>query len=268
MNWKLVIRVGVFMCFTLSVASLITLVYLSRNLNEQLHALEQENQQLAGKVATLEGRNNLTDRHLQDLFSKNDSAVARLDGAEAKIDILDTSMHPDKKRQQRLLQTRDAILEHLHGGKSIQACGNLDPWTVYRMAGWFVDYTDRYGVELSLALAVARRESAFCQKAVSKAGAVGTMQIMEDTADDLARRIGLRLSRHRTEDNIRMGTYYLGQLMLDFKGNVELAVKSYNMGPHNVKKVQAGELSDYFSETKDYWEYVQKYQQEFIEMGL
>lgn len=266
---QLLIRMAVFACFTLSVAALITIVVKSQDLNQQIYAVDQKNQELAGQIATLRGLSNKHQKLIDQLFTTDEEAQALLEAHEAKIDILDTSMHPDKKRRQRLLQARDAILEHLHDGKSLQACGSkLDPWTVYRMAGWFVDYTDRYGVDLSLALAVARRESMFCQRAVSKAGAVGTMQIMGDTADDLSERIGVKLSRHKTQDNIRMGVYYLGLLTLEFKGNTELAVKSYNMGPHNVKKVLVGELSDYFSETKEYWEYVSLYQQDFKEMGL
>ena len=268
MNWKLLIRIGVFITFALSTASLITIVIMSKKLGVEIYNLQQKNAVLQADLL----RTKVTLGQAEDLLKLHTGAItqaqAQLEGAEAKLDVLDSSMHPDKKRQERLLRTRDAILTHLHGGQSIKACGQLSPWDVYRMAGWFVDYTDRYGVELSLALAVAQRESAFCQKAVSKAGAIGTMQIMRDTADDLARRIGLRLSRHRTEDNIRMGIYYLGQLQLDFKGNTELAVKSYNMGPHNVKKVIAGELSDYFSETKEYWKYVEKYQADFKEAGL
>lgn len=268
MNWKLLIRIGVFATFTLSVASLITIVVKSKDLGMEIYQLKQENTQLKEEITALKSVDSVHDKHIATLADVDSGVVARLDGAEAKLDVLDTAIHPDKKRQQRLLQTRDAILDHLHGGNSIKACGQLSPWDVYRMAGWFVDYTDRYGVDLNLALAVARRESAFCQKAVSRADAVGIMQIMDDTADDLARRIGLRLSRHRTEDNIRMGVYYLGQLQLDFKGNTELAVKSYNMGPHNVKRVVSGELSDYFKETKEYWEFVRQYKKEFRELGL
>ena len=150
----------------------------------------------------------------------------------------------------------------------MKICGNLSPDAVYRMASWYVQYTDKYGVDLSLALAVGKNESAFCQKAVSKAGAVGIMQVMDDTADHLARRIGVRLSRYKTQDSIRMGVYYLGQLLLDFQGETELAVKSYNMGPHNVKKVLAGELENYFRETRGYWHKVRQSQQDFKEAGL
>lgn len=265
MNWKL------FACivlFTLSAASLAVVVVLSKKLNTQVYQLQQENRELKIDLAALTDTSMSHSSSILLLHKTDSEAMARLEGVEASLDVLDTAVHPDQKRRQRLLRTRDAILEHLHGGRSIRECGNLDPWSVYRMAGWFVDYTDRYGVDLSLALAVARRESAFCQKALSRAGAAGVMQVMQDTAGDLSTRIGVRLSRHRTEDNIRMGVYYLGQLLLDFKGNTELAVKSYNMGPHNVKRVQSGELSDYFKETKEYWDFVQQYQKDFQEAGL
>lgn len=268
MNWKLLVRISVFICFILSVVSLVILVYLSRQLHTEISILQK-------KIVKLDKQRTSMENEISNQFNaitvnaiNVNNAFTRLDGAEAKVEVLDSSMHPDKKRRQRLLQARDAILGHLHNGRSLAVCGTLSPWDVYRIAGWFVDYTDRYGVELSLALAVARRESFFCQKAVSAAGAVGIMQIMNATAGDLSTQIGVRLNRHRSEDNIRMGIYYLGQLTLDFKGDTELAVKSYNMGPHNVKKVIAGEFRDYFNETKEYWIFVEKYQKEFKEAGL
>jgi len=267
-NWKTVVRVGVFVCFALSAAALALIIVKSKDFAQQYIQLKQENTELRARITEL-GRVDIAhETGIGMLEDRASDTETRLDGAEARIDLLDTSMHPDKKRHQRLLHTRDAILDHLHGGKSIKPCGDLTPWEVYRIAGWYVDYTDRYGVDLSLALAVGRRESAFCQKAVSRAGAVGIMQIMPRTADDLAQRIGMRLSRHKTQDNIRMGVYYLGQLMLDFKGDTELAIKAYNTGPHNVKKVIAGELTGYFTETKVYWDFVRYYQQDFEEAGL
>lgn len=265
MNWKAITIVSMAICLCVSTICIVESIVLSNIVRDRLAAIEQDHVQI--KEIWHKTDKNITE--LAVITSERFVEVeGRLDSSEAKLDMLDTAVHPDKKRRQRLLQTRDTILEHLHGGRSMQVCGNLNPWDVYRMAGWFVDYTDRYGVDLSLALAVARRESAFCQKAASPAGAIGIMQIMKETASDLETRIGLRLNRHRTEDNIRMGIYYLGQLMLDFKGNTELAVKSYNMGPHNVRRVQAGELSDYFKETKEYWDFVQQYQKDFQEAGL
>ena len=268
MDWKLLVKIGAIIYIMLSVVSFVTIIFVSKSLNLEIVNLKHNNEILLEKLLVTKRDIDEHTSQIQTIAAKSNEDNIRFNRAEARIDVLDTSIHPDKKRQQRLFQARDAILTHLHGGASIKECGTLDPWSVYRIAGWFIDYTDRYGVDLSLALAIARRESVFCQKALSNAGAVGIMQLMPSTADYLSTRIGISLNRFKTEDNIRMGVYYLGLLLLDFKGNTELAVKAYNTGPENVRKVIAGELSNYYTETVKYWEFISIFKQDFKEMGL
>jgi len=257
-----------FICLFLSIATLTVSIILLRQNGDKFIALTEADLEAAIAIRAL-NRASIADLELIDAIAiEADAALGRLNEVESKVDVLDTSIHPDKKRNQRLLHTRDTILQQLYGGRSIKACGELDPWQVYRMAGWFVDYTDRYGVELNLTLAVAKRESLFCQKAVSNAGAVGIMQLMPETAEELSLKISLPLKRHHMEHNIRMGIYYLGQQLLTFQGNTELAVKAYNAGPTHVKRVMAGEIPDYYEQTRDYWVAIKQYQQEFKEAGL
>lgn len=229
---------------------------------------EKRFDEIENYLVFLEEQNASYVNELEKIKEVNNYIINNVEGINAKIELLDNSVDPDQKRKQKVLEVRDAILSHLHGGYSAPACGKLNPWNVYQIAGWFVDYTERYGVDINLALAVGRQESAFCQKAVSPAGAVGVMQLMNETANDLSRRINLNLDRYDTEGNIRMGIYYLGQLLLDFNGNMELSVKSYNMGPTNVRKVLTGELSNYYSETIDYWNKVNQYYDDFKRKGL
>lgn len=88
----------------------------------------------------------------------------------------------------------------------------------------------RTGVDPSLALSVARTESAFCAGAVSQAGAQGVMQLMPQTAAE----VGVRNPFDPVE-NAAGGARYLRRLLDEF-GDVALAVAAYNAGPAAVKR--------------------------------
>jgi hypothetical protein len=86
-------------------------------------------------------------------------------------------------------------------------------------------------VDERLLHAVIQSESAYNANAVSSAGAVGLMQLMEATAA----RYGV-YDRNDPEQNISAGTRYLKDLLAMFNDNVELAVAAYNAGEGAVKK--------------------------------
>ena len=84
--------------------------------------------------------------------------------------------------------------------------------------------------------AIMRQESAFMWNAKSSAGALGLMQIMPSTGRQLARGLALqRVDLLDPEQNIRLGSTYLRQLLRLFDGNAILATASYNVGPNRVK---------------------------------
>ena len=97
-------------------------------------------------------------------------------------------------------------------------------------------YAKKYGVDELLVYSVIREESRFQKDVVSPADAVGLMQLIPPTARTVARQIGI--SGFTTEMltipsvNIQMGIFYLKQVMDEFNGDVELALASYNAGPH------------------------------------
>ena len=74
-------------------------------------------------------------------------------------------------------------------------------------------------------------ESGFNPRAVSKRGAVGLMQLLPATA----RRYGVR-DPYDPEQNIRAGARYLGDLLLRFDSNLELALAAYNAGEAAVER--------------------------------
>lgn len=86
-----------------------------------------------------------------------------------------------------------------------------------------------HGLPPALLAAVAWQESRGRQSAVSRAGAIGIMQLMPDTA----REVGV--DPHLPDENIRGGAIYLARQLRSF-GNVRLALAAYNAGPGAVAR--------------------------------
>jgi peptidoglycan lytic transglycosylase len=83
--------------------------------------------------------------------------------------------------------------------------------------------------------AIIREESQYDEKAVSRVGAIGLMQVMPATANNVAQRAGLpavgREDLFDQETNIRIGVRYVEQLLEQFSGNLVYTIASYNAGP-------------------------------------
>jgi len=96
----------------------------------------------------------------------------------------------------------------------------------------------RYNHDPKFILALIAIESEFQNWSVSEQGAKGLMQIMPYVAESLAQDLGIEWSGDRTLFNpylnIRIGIYYLSQLILDFK-DIRIALTAYNYGPTYVK---------------------------------
>ena len=88
-----------------------------------------------------------------------------------------------------------------------------------------------------LITALIRQESAFQEEAHSKVGAVGLMQLMPATARIMSRGVK-RKQLFQAETNIKIGVRYFESLVDRFKGDVELALASYNAGPEVVDQWQ------------------------------
>jgi soluble lytic murein transglycosylase-like protein len=92
------------------------------------------------------------------------------------------------------------------------------------------DAAQTHGVDARLLTAVARRESAFNENALSPAGAVGVMQLMPATARILG------VNAYDTRDNIFGAARYLRSLLDTFHGDLDLTLAAYNAGPGAVHK--------------------------------
>ena len=129
-------------------------------------------------------------------------------------------------------------------------------------------YAEEFDLEPELVFAVIHAESRFNENAVSRVGASGLMQIMEDTAYWIAPMAGLDDFSYdqilNPEINIRLGTFYLSMLYGRY-GNIDVALSAYNAGSGNVgnwldnpEYSSDGETLDYipFPETRKYVERV------------
>lgn len=89
----------------------------------------------------------------------------------------------------------------------------------------------KYDLEPELIHAVIKTESNGNHMAVSKKGAMGLMQLMPSTANDMA--VG---DPFNAEENIEGGARYLRAMLERFNGDLTLALAAYNAGPKTVEK--------------------------------
>jgi len=97
-------------------------------------------------------------------------------------------------------------------------------------------YAKEYNVEENLIFAVIKAESNFNEKALSNKKAIGLMQIMDETAKDVARKYKIEININDIEkelinvnNNINIGTKYLSILLEKYQNN-GIAVAAYNAG--------------------------------------
>jgi soluble lytic murein transglycosylase len=105
--------------------------------------------------------------------------------------------------------------------------------------GWPAPFPAPEGVlEPALVFAISRQESNFDPLAVSSARAMGVMQLLPSTAQQVARRLGIRHTTPMlTQDpahNILLGAHYAAEMLARYGGHPVLAAAAYNAGPGRV----------------------------------
>lgn len=97
-------------------------------------------------------------------------------------------------------------------------------------------YSQEYQVDEYLIYAIIKAESNFEIDAVSSKGAKGLMQLMENTAKDVVKRVNIDISSEDLSEkllepdiNINLGTKYISILLQKY-GNIPVALTAYNAG--------------------------------------
>ena len=119
-------------------------------------------------------------------------------------------------------------------------------------------YSERYGLDWRLILAMIKQESRFSPEAESRKGAYGLMQIMPVTEAEVSRVLDLDDLSH-PGNNIRGGIFYLRKLYgifssADDADRVKLALAAYNAGLSRVYDAQ--EIAEYLRDQPMKWEAV------------
>ena len=120
-----------------------------------------------------------------------------------------------------------------------------------------------YNLSPVLVASVINIESGYDESAISKAGAVGLMQLLPETAYDCADRLGMSVTYEELFDkstNLMLGCYYLRYLLDLFDGNLVNSLCAYNWGLGNVRSwIELGNVDENgtitnipVEETRDY----------------
>lgn len=97
-------------------------------------------------------------------------------------------------------------------------------------------YQEKYNIDENLIFALIKAESNFDNKAVSNRSAIGVMQLMEDTAKEVAIKNKIDIDYNnmkqellKVDININIGTKYM-TILLDKYESTEVALAAYNAG--------------------------------------
>lgn len=104
---------------------------------------------------------------------------------------------------------------------------------------YVVKYSNELNIDPMLSYAIIKTESNFKTEVISKSGAVGLMQLMDNTAKEQAQKLNVEYTNEtllNPEKNILLGLNYFSTLLNKFNQNYILAFTAYNAGLGNVQK--------------------------------
>lgn len=173
------------------------------------------------------------------------SAFNNISGENNAFNVPNVREVEDKQDFQQILNAKELIQEaqddniqsdesyiNLNRYQGVTNNSRLDNITDRVKINKLIDeYSQKYGLDSDFVKAVVKQESGFNEKATSKCGAMGLMQLMPGTAKALNVN-----DPYNARDNIEGGVKYLKGLMDRFGGDMKLALAAYNAGPNAVKK--------------------------------
>lgn len=128
-------------------------------------------------------------------------------------------------------------------------------------------YCAEYSLEPALVSAVICAESKFDANAKSYKGAIGLMQIMENTGSWVSESANLgHIDLYNPGDNIRVGCAYLQMLLKQYNGSEFLALCAYNAGEGRVNAwlSEADSEEEFrallYEETRNYCDKIENYE--------
>ena len=101
-------------------------------------------------------------------------------------------------------------------------------------------YSEENNIDPLLTFAIIKAESNFNENAVSNSNAIGLMQLVESTAEEIVEKdlnITFKTNMlYNAEYNIKIGTTYYAKLLKRYDGNIGISLAAYNAGIGKVDK--------------------------------
>ena len=99
-----------------------------------------------------------------------------------------------------------------------------------------VKYSEKYNLQPELVSSLILAESSYNKNTVSRAGAVGLMQVLPTTANEIQEKLNYgTYDLKNPNDNIEFGCYYLRYLLNYYNNDLIYSLCAYNAGLNNVK---------------------------------
>jgi len=123
-------------------------------------------------------------------------------------------------------------------------------------------YAKRYGFDWRLIVAQIAQESGFKEKARSRVGALGLMQLMPKTAKEISHELDIQYIMKNPRENITAGIYHLKKQLRYFPDSrysdqMRLALASYNCGVGRIFDAQS--IAEYYKQAPNKWMNVKPY---------
>jgi soluble lytic murein transglycosylase-like protein/rubrerythrin len=167
--------------------------------------------------------------------------------APPQVEVQLVSAHVAGERVQR--QDRSVLARKIRAEVARRMPG-YDSGTHDQIATTIVAEARSAKLDPLLVLALIHVESSFDPDALSRAGAVGLMQLLEPTMEEELRKAGIAPSDPSDPTaNVKAGVRYLRRLLRTFGGEVNVALMAYNAGPGRIQDyLESGEIPVRFHE--------------------